>query len=102
MTRQFLAADLDLQCNSGPAPLIFSPPIDVSKFNEAFYFHRLEGPARGRSASLYRKNRAVDLRRFPRRLLHSVVYSLVTTEPVAPFAKKAWRETCRAERKTRM
>ena len=31
-----LAAELDLMCSSGPAPLIGSPPIDVSKFNKAF------------------------------------------------------------------
>ena len=31
-----LAAVLDLSCSSGPAPLIGSPPIDVSEFNEAF------------------------------------------------------------------
>ena len=50
-----LAAELDLKCSSGPAPLIGSPPIDVSKFNEAFAFIKGKGPARGRSARLVRQ-----------------------------------------------
>ena len=80
-----LAAELDLSCNSGPAPLIYSPPIDVSEFNEAFMAIGGKGLLEDAVRDLYGNNRVVDVHHFPRRLLHSVMYSLVTTEPVNDF-----------------
>ena len=84
-----LAAELDLSCSSGPAPLIGSPPIDVSEFNEAFAAIGGEGLLEDAVRGLYGNNRDVDVHRFPRRLLHSVMYSLVTTKPVATFKNTA-------------
>ena len=84
-----LAAELDLMCSSGPAPLIGSPPIDVSKFNEAFAFIGGKGPLEDAVRGLYGNNKVVDVNHFPRRLLHSVMYSLVTSEPVEIFKKIA-------------
>ena len=84
-----LATDLDLSCNSGPAPLIGSPPIDVSKFNEAFAAIGGKGLLEDAVRGLYRnKRRAVDVHRFPRRLLHSVMWSLVATEPLPNLREK--------------
>ena len=83
-----LAAELDLSSSSGPAPLIGSPPIDVSKFNEAFDAIEGKGLLEDAMRGLYRSSRGVDVKRFPRRLLHSVMYSLVTTEPADSFAEK--------------
>ena len=82
-----LAAVLDLSCSSGPAPLIGSPPIDVSEFNEAFAAIGGEGLLEDAVRNLYRNKRYVDVHHFPRRLLHSVMYSLATTKPVASFAE---------------
>ena len=82
-----LAAELDLMCASGPAPLIGSPPIDVSEFNEAFALTKGKGLLEDAVRDLYGNKRYVDVNHFPRRLLHSVMYSLVTTEPVASFAE---------------
>ena len=82
-----LAAELDLMCASGPAPLIGSPPIDVSEFNEAFALIGGKGPLEDAVRGLYGNNKVVDVHHFPRRLLHSVMYSLVTTKPVANFAE---------------
>ena len=83
-----LAAELDLSSSSGPAPLIGSPPIDVSKFNEAFAAIKGKGLLEDAVRGLYGNNRDVDVNHFPRRLLHSVMYSLVTTEPADSFAEK--------------
>ena len=83
-----LAAELDLSCNSGPAPLVYSPPIDVSKFNEAFEAIGRKGLLEDAVRGLYASNntgRDIDVRHFPCRLLHSVMYSLVTTKPVHIF-----------------
>ena len=82
-----LAAELDLMCSSGPAPLIGSPPIDVSEFNEAFALIKGKGPLEDAVRGLYGNKMYVDVHHFPRRLLHSVMYSLVTTRPVANFAE---------------
>ena len=82
-----LAAELDLMCSSGPAPLIGSPPIDVSEFNEAFALIGGNGLLEDAVRGLYGNKMYVDVHHFPRRLLHSVMYSLVTTEPVANFAE---------------
>ena len=38
---------------------------------------------------LYGNNKVVDVHHFPRRLLHSVMYSLVASEPVEIFKKTA-------------
>ena len=84
-----LAAELDLSSSSGPAPLIGSPPIDVSEFNEAFAFIEGKGLLEDAMRGLYRSNRDVDVQHFPRRLLHSVMYSLVASEPIAVFKTKA-------------
>ena len=84
-----LAAELDLMCSSGPAPLIGSPPIDVSEFNKAFAFIGGNGLLEDAVRGLYGNNKVVDVNHFPRRLLHSVMYSLVTTEPVEIFKKIA-------------
>ena len=84
-----LAAELDLMCSSGPAPLIGSPPIDVSEFNEAFALIKGKGLLEDAVRGLYGNKRYVDVHHFPRRLLHSVMYSLVTSEPVAIFKTTA-------------
>ena len=84
-----LAAELDLSCSSGPAPLIGSPPIDVSKFNKAFALVGGKGLLEDAVRGLYgNNNRDIDVNHFPRRLLHSVMYSLVTSEPITVFTDK--------------
>ena len=64
-------------------------PIDVSKFNEAFAFIKGKGPLEDAVRDLYGNNKVVDVHHFPRRLLHSVMYSLVTSEPDEIFKKIA-------------
>ena len=83
-----LAAVLDLSCNSGPAPLTYSPPIDVSEFNEAFMAIGGKGLLEDAVRDLYGNNRVVDVHCFPRRLLHSVMYSLVSAKPITGFTDK--------------
>ena len=84
-----LAAELDLSCSSGPAPLIGSPPIDVSEFNEAFAAIKGKGLLEDAVRGLYgNNNRDIDVNHFPRRLLHSVMYSLVTSDPITVFTDK--------------
>ena len=64
-------------------------PIDVGKFNEAFALIKGKGPLEDAMRGLYDNDKVVDVHHFPRRLLHSVMYSLVTSEPVEIFKKIA-------------
>ena len=84
-----LATELDLMCSSGPAPLIGSPPVDVSEFNEAFALIGGKGLLEDAVRGLYGNNNMdIDVHHFPRRLLHSVMYSLVTAKPITVFTDK--------------